>query len=44
MLYVKNLEKTFNIGTDNEIKIFEDLNLHIEDGNCLDPTDVERLR
>ena len=34
MLYVKNLEKTFNIGTDNEIKIFEDLNLHIEDGKC----------
>ena len=34
MLYVKNLEKTFNIGTENEIKIFEDLNLHIEDGKC----------
>lgn len=34
MLKIYNLSKSFNIGTDNEIKIFEDFNLKIEAKKC----------
>jgi len=34
MLEIRNLSKTFNIGTDNEAKIFENFNLHINKGEC----------
>ncbi len=32
MLKIKNIDKTFNEGTENELKIFEGFNLEIEDG------------
>ena len=35
MLSIKNLKKTFNIGTENEIKIFDDFNLDIEDASVV---------
>lgn len=34
MLEIRNLSKTFNAGTDNEAKIFENFNLHINKGEC----------
>lgn len=34
MLSVLNLSKTFNIGTDNEINIFNNFNLRIEENKC----------
>lgn len=34
MLEVKNLSKTFNIGSENEIKIFDNFNLKIQEGKC----------
>ena len=35
MLKIKNLSKSFNVGTDNEINIFNDFNLEIESNKCL---------
>ncbi|MGL6174429.1 MAG: ATP-binding cassette domain-containing protein, partial [Cellulosilyticaceae bacterium] len=32
MLEIKNLSKSFNQGTENEINIFSDLNIHINKG------------
>lgn len=34
MLTITNLSKTFNIGTDNEANIFNDFNIHINQGEC----------
>jgi putative ABC transport system ATP-binding protein len=34
MLEIKNLYKSFNMGTDNEAIIFENFNLHINKGEC----------
>lgn len=34
MLDIKNLSKTFNIGTDNETNIFNNFNIHINQGEC----------
>lgn len=34
MLNIKNLSKTFNTGTENEIKIFDKFDLTIEKGEC----------
>ena len=34
MLSIKNLSKTFNIGTDYELRIFNDFNIHINKGEC----------
>lgn len=34
MLEVKNLSKSFNIGTDNESTIFSNFNIHINKGEC----------
>lgn len=34
MLQITNLSKSFNSGTDNEIKVFNDFNLNIEKGKC----------
>lgn len=34
MLEIKNLYKSFNIGTDNEATIFTDFNIHINKGEC----------
>ncbi len=34
MLEIKNLSKTFNIGTDYELNIFNNFNLHINKGEC----------
>lgn len=34
MLEIKNLYKSFNIGTDNEAAIFTDFNIHINKGEC----------
>ena len=34
MLNIKNLSKTFNTGTENEIKIFDKFDLTIEKGKC----------
>lgn len=34
MLDIKNLSKTFNIGTDYELNIFNNFNLHINKGEC----------
>lgn len=34
MLEIKNLSKSFNIGTDNEATIFNDFSLHIKKGEC----------
>ncbi|WFA09093.1 ATP-binding cassette domain-containing protein [Tissierella sp. Yu-01] len=34
MLRIQNLSKTFNIGTDNEINLFNRLNLEIEEHKC----------
>lgn len=34
MLEIKNLTKTFNRGTDNEIKVFEDFNISFEENKC----------
>lgn len=34
MLEIKNLSKSFNIGTDNEANIFSDFNIHINKGEC----------
>lgn len=34
MLDIINLSKTFNIGTDYELNVFEDLNMHINKGEC----------
>lgn len=34
MLKIKNLYKSFNKGTENEIKVFEDFNLTIHEGTC----------
>ena len=33
MIEIRNLEKTFNIGTPNENKVFENLSLKLEDGD-----------
>lgn len=33
MLRIKNIEKTFNKGTENELHIFDDFNLEIKDGS-----------
>ncbi|QAT61852.1 MULTISPECIES: ABC transporter ATP-binding protein [Tissierellales] len=35
MLKIRNLSKTFNIGTENEINIFDKLNLEIESKECV---------
>lgn len=35
MLKIKNLQKTFNQNTENEIQIFSDLNLQIEEGQLV---------
>ena len=34
MLDIKNLSKTFNVGTDYEQRIFNDFNIHINKGEC----------
>ena len=34
MLDIKNLSKSFNIGTDNEANIFNNFNIHINKGEC----------
>ena len=34
MLNITNLSKTFNMGTDNEARIFNDFNLHVNKGEC----------
>ncbi|NLK64564.1 MAG: ATP-binding cassette domain-containing protein [Tissierellia bacterium] len=34
MLSIKNLSKTFNAGTDYELRIFNDFNIHINKGEC----------
>lgn len=34
MLEIKNLTKTFNRGTENEIKVFEDFNISFEENKC----------
>ncbi len=34
MLDIKNLSKTFNMGTDSELRIFNDFNIHINKGEC----------
>lgn len=34
MLDIKNLSKSFNIGTDNEATIFDNFNIHINKGEC----------
>lgn len=34
MLNIKNLMKTFNIGTDYELQIFNNFNIHINKGEC----------
>ena len=34
MLEIKDLSKSFNIGTDNEASIFNGFNLHINKGEC----------
>jgi len=34
MLDIKDLSKTFNIGTDYELKIFNNFNIHINKGEC----------
>ena len=34
MLDIKNLSKSFNIGTDNEATIFNNFNIHINKGEC----------
>ncbi|MBU5439174.1 ATP-binding cassette domain-containing protein [Tissierella sp. MSJ-40] len=34
MLRIENLSKSFNIGTDNEISIFNNFNLEIEENKC----------
>lgn len=34
MLEIKNISKSFNVGTDNEATIFSDFNLHINKGEC----------
>lgn len=34
MLEIKNISKSFNIGTDNEAIIFSDFSLHINKGEC----------
>lgn len=34
MLEIKNLSKSFNMGTDNEVRIFSDFNLVINKGEC----------
>ena len=34
MLDIKNLSKTFNMGTDYELRIFNDFNIHINKGEC----------
>lgn len=34
MLDIKNLSKTFNVGTDYELRIFNDFNIHINKGEC----------
>jgi putative ABC transport system ATP-binding protein len=34
MLNIKNLSKSFNIGTENEINVFENFNIHINKGEC----------
>ena len=33
MLRIRNIEKTFNKGTENELHIFDDFNLEIKDGS-----------
>jgi len=34
MLIIENLSKTFNRGTDYELKVFDKFNLHIKEGEC----------
>lgn len=34
MLNIYNLSKSFNIGTENEINVFENFNIHINKGEC----------
>jgi putative ABC transport system ATP-binding protein len=34
MLNVRNLSKTFNPGTNYELRIFNEFNLHINKGEC----------
>lgn len=34
MLDIKNLSKAFNMGTDYELRIFNDFNIHINKGEC----------
>ena len=34
MLNIKNISKTFNIGTDYELRIFNNFNIHINKGEC----------
>lgn len=34
MLQLNNIYKSFNKGTENEIKVFEDFNIHINKGEC----------
>lgn len=34
MLEIKNLSKSFNIGTDNETKVFSDFSIYINKGEC----------